>query len=282
VLYGTSFLNIGTVYAMNLDGSNLHDITHLPPPGRSNGGLILSGSTLYGTQNSLETDEGYGWALSVGIDGSNYRTLHSFVFEDGRQPQAGLTLVGSKLYGTASRGGRFGSLNDVGTAYSMNLDGSAFSVLHTFNGVGDGGRPFGNLIAVGSTIYGTTSIGGASAGGTAFSMKLDGSNFVALHSFAENSMAMAGLTLLGSKLYGTTSNTIYSMNLDGTGFQTLHTFTFDEGIIPISSLVVNGMTLYGTTNHIAFSIPILEPSSFALAALALIGVTAWGVRKRRA
>ena len=77
-------------------------------------------------------------------------TLHSFDQDptNGAYPEAGLTLVGSTLFGTTRGGGDDG----LGTVFSMNPDGSDYQVLHSFTGAAtDGQGPDGNLTLVGST-----------------------------------------------------------------------------------------------------------------------------------
>ena len=166
-------------------------------------------------------------------------------------------MLGSTLYGTANGGGAF----DVGTVFKVNTDGTGFALVHSFAGAPNGGRePYGSLIASGSTLYGTTRLGGASSAGTVFKVNTDGSGFALLHSFA----AAAGngrqpycrLVLSGSTLYGTTSldgastlGTVFKVNTDGTGFALLHTFAGGaaDGNRPTGSLVLSGSTLYGMT-----------------------------------
>jgi uncharacterized repeat protein (TIGR03803 family) len=80
-----------------------------------------------------------------------------------------LILSNNTLYGAAARGGIWA----LGTLFAINIDGTGFTVLHTFKGTIDGSRPNGNLILSGNTLYGTTVLGGISEeGGTVFSISL--------------------------------------------------------------------------------------------------------------
>ena len=189
--------------------------------------------------------------------------LHSFagpLAGDGDQPQAPLTLVGSKLYGTTSAGGTGGIL------FSMNEDGTDYTILHTFGSSDDGSSPTGPLTLVGSTLYGTTSSGGQFGYGTVFSISLDGTGYSIVYSFSGNvniggdsddgAQPNSGLTLVGSTLYGTTSlggqfgfGTDFSMSLDGSSFHLLHSFALDSqgGEVLPGPLTLVGSTLYGTT-----------------------------------
>jgi uncharacterized repeat protein (TIGR03803 family) len=80
-----------------------------------------------------------------------------------------LTLSGSTLYGTAPVGGSSGN----GTAFAINIDGSGFTLLHTFSGGSDGALPNNGLVLSGGTLYGTAFQSSAAGGnGTIFSISL--------------------------------------------------------------------------------------------------------------
>src|SRR5262249_56757682 len=105
-------------------------------------------------------------------------------------------------------------------------------------------------------------------------LKLDGSGYQVLHSFkywpnfgiinstpffvpfgATGEAPLAAPTLVGSKLYGTTTQgtsgagSVYSMNLDGSGYQELHTFLPLGGatMAPVPPLTAVGSKLYRAT-----------------------------------
>src|SRR5678816_1838971 len=95
----------------------------------------------------------------MNIDGTDCAVLHNFTggASDGSGPFESLTLSGSKLYGMTPDGGS----SDRGTLFSMNTDGTGFSLLHSFtSGNSDGADPFGSLTLSGSTLYGMTQHGG--------------------------------------------------------------------------------------------------------------------------
>lgn len=175
--------------------------------------------------------------------------LHHFVdgIAEGNVPTGSLTLSDSKLYGMTNGFG-FG----VGGIFSINADGSGYSLLHTFiGGNNDGFDPYGSLTLSGSKLYGMTSGGGSSGAGTIFSINTDGSNFNLLRSFAgaDGGNPSGSLTFSGSKLYGMTAETIFSINTDGSNFSLLHSFTggSGEGSNARGSLTLSGSKLYGMT-----------------------------------
>jgi uncharacterized repeat protein (TIGR03803 family) len=51
---------------------------------------------------------------------------------------------------------RDGGSSNLGTIFQINIDGTGFQVLHSFNGA-DGSKPYGSLILSGTTLYGMAS-----------------------------------------------------------------------------------------------------------------------------
>lgn len=253
------------------------------------GQLIVSGSTLYGT-TWQGTTNGNGTVFAMNTDGTGFTNLHTFsgppspgfnfTNADGGLPQAGLTLSGNTLYGTASSGGSSG----LGIVFAVTTDGAGFAVLHTFTGSSEGALPAAPLILSGNTLYGTTWEGGISNNGTVFAIQTDGTGFTNLYSFTgptftDNGMVItnndgagptAGLILSGDALYGTASQggsngsgTVFAIKTDGTVFTNLYSFsaaipfatnngvvlsTNSDGGFPPAILTLLGNTLYGTAN----------------------------------
>ena len=264
ILYGTSlsggpyYLDTGTVFALNTDGTGFRTVYQFPDwqwlsYTNSDGvhpraGLTLSGDTLYGTAQAGGSAAN-GAVFAVKTDGTAFTNLHSFTASsgdlytnaDGANPIAGLILSGDTLYGAAPFGGNSGN----GTLFAMNTQGKPFAVLHAFtvcstNSLGtytnwDGANPWGGLILSGNTLYGTAQAGGSSGSGTLFAIHTDGTGFTVLHAFtaeSDGANPVTGLALSGNTLYGTAafggnsgSGTIFSVRTDGTGFATLHQFT---------------------------------------------------------
>jgi uncharacterized repeat protein (TIGR03803 family) len=183
--------------------------------------------------------------------------LHNFEGSpnDGANPYADLTNVNDALYGTTGSGGA----NDDGSVFKITLSGG-YSLLHSFEGSpNDGADPFGALIDVGGTLYGTTYAGGAySFGfGTVFKITPSGGESV-LYNFGANQYdgvwPYAGLTDLNGTLYGTTfgggaheNGAVFKITTSGQENVVYSFASGTDGEHPRGGLTdVNG-TLYGTT-----------------------------------
>ncbi len=256
--------------------TNLHDFSSAPGDGGiPNGGIILSGSKLYGT--TAGGSSGYGTVFTINRDGTGFTLLHDFTSTGGVIPRAGVILSGNALYGTTTVGGS----NDSGTVFSVQTNGTGFNVLHHFATASptptglytnsEGFSPAGRFILAGDTFYGTAYRGGSSDNGTVFAIRTNGTGFTNLHSFTATSGATAtnsegarptgGLILAGNTLYGLArwggssgSGTVFKINTNGTGFTNLHSFTApsgsnqanSDGADPSGELISSGNTLYGT------------------------------------
>ncbi|MFA5878375.1 MAG: choice-of-anchor tandem repeat GloVer-containing protein [Candidatus Staskawiczbacteria bacterium] len=222
---GGSLADVGVIFSVGVDGSNF-TLLHRFAGGVADGSdpyssLILSGSTLYGMTNT-GGDANVGTIFSIGTNGLNFTLLHEFAGQpnDGASPSYdSLVLSGSTLYGMTKSGGD----SNVGTIFSVGVDGSGFTVLYDFINAA-GNNPLGSLIIFDSIFYGMTSTGGSSLVGDIFSVGVDGSGFTVLHNFAggvdDGANPYGSLVLSGSTLYGLTSiggnanvGTIFSYSL---------------------------------------------------------------------
>jgi uncharacterized repeat protein (TIGR03803 family) len=176
-------------------------------------------NTKIGKSLAILTAVGACWAATgTARAGYTLNTLATFNGTHGANPAGGLTLSGSTLYGTTRQGGASG----YGTVFSAPISGGSPTTLATFNST-NGAYPFyAGLTLSGSTLYGTTSSGGASGYGTVFSVPLSGGSPTTLATFNNTNGASpkAGLTLSGSTLYGTTQDggasgagTVFSVSL---------------------------------------------------------------------
>ncbi|HOX81675.1 MAG TPA: T9SS type A sorting domain-containing protein [Chryseolinea sp.] len=220
------------------------------------GSLISVGTDLYGmTANGGANC--LGTIFKIKSDGSGHVKLFDFEgVSNGRNPNGSLFSDGTFLYGMTSQGG----IHDFGTIFKIKLDGSGYSKLLDFDGLGNGSYPNGNLISDGTFLYGMTSRGGEFDAGTIFKIALDQSSFETLQEFhfsIDGINPSGSLTLSGSTLYGMTNSggvsdfgTVFKIMPNGTAFDFTKLFDFDgvtSGSYPKGSLIVEGTTLYGMT-----------------------------------
>jgi uncharacterized repeat protein (TIGR03803 family) len=275
MLYGTTAAGgtaaNGTVFSTSTNGStflDLHDFSALDSNTGTNtdgalpfGGVILSGSMLYGTASGGGAG-GAGTVFSINTNNNNFTTLYSFTSldpvtatnTDGAFPSSGLVLSNGILYGTTIAGGSGGK----GVVFSIGTNGLGFTVLHQFSTTdpvtrtnADGASPSAVLALSGSSLYGTASAGGTSANGTVFSVGTNGAAFQTIHSFTamdpvastntDGALPVAGVLPLGNTLFGTT----FSGGPGGAG--TIFILTIPNPAAIITNIVssINGtVTLY--------------------------------------
>ena len=135
---------------------------------------------------------------------ATFTTLHEFTGFDGANPQAGVTSVGSILYGTTNSGGA----DSYGTVYRFNLADNSFGTLHSFSNASEGNLPAERVAAIGSALYGAAFSGGPSGAGTVYELGLSNNTLAILHSFStsedDGAYPATVLAQVGTKLYGTT------------------------------------------------------------------------------
>ncbi len=223
-----------------------------PPVQDADGALYVTTAT--------ETDSS-GWPMvfssvvKILPDGTGFSVLHSFTDEEA---SAALILSGTRLYGTAN--GSSGAF-----VFSLNTDGTDFTVVMDFREDPDWPVPDENIIVDGTSLYGMIQGDFATTYGKIFKVNTDGADFAILKEF--NATVYGGffqtrLLLAGSMLYGTipgdnlsTAGTVFKIGTDGTGFQTLKTFTIaDAETAPTVKLLADGTALYGTTADTMFKV----------------------------
>lgn len=270
----------GTVFSLNTDGSafaTLHDFAG-SDGAAPYGGLVLSGNTLFGTA-SRGGSSGSGTLFSLNANGTGFTNLYSFTARsggtnlDGASPQAGLSLSGNTLFGTASRGGGSGS----GTVFSVITNGSGFTVLYSFTALlggnpggtfagtnNDGAVPQAGLALSGNALFGMTSLGGPSGNGVLFAVNTIGPGYTNLYAFgatepdlvsSDGSYPVSSLILSANTLFGTTylgggsgRGTVFSVNADGSGYTQLHSFVSSVDGEGPNNLVLSGDRLIGATS----------------------------------
>lgn len=204
--------------------------------GFSDGGLTLSAGVLYGANGGGGLSNA-GTIFKVGTNGNGFTVLHHFAGgREGAQPMGRVVVSGNTLYGVTYRGGTNNGIEDGGTIYRVDTDGSNFSILRRLNSaVGDGTKPLAGLVLSGSTLCGIAPNGGASDRGVVFKISTNGTGYQNIRLFtglADGSQPEAELNLIGTTLYGTTfysqfgagGETLFKIGVDGTGFTVLYTF----------------------------------------------------------
>lgn len=239
--------------------------------------MTLVGTVLYGTTLTGGKHDN-GSIFSINDDGAGYSTPLLFDFDasaannGGDQPHSNFVAVGSVLYGMTSQGGHNGGATGDGTIFSFDTSTATYTRLHSFDGK-TGADPHGQLILdpSGTKFYGMTRTGGKHNVGVVFSFNPGKKKYNVLHTFAcpGNNTPMCidstdgatpdhgTLVQNGSTLFGLTTNggaygngTLFSIHTDGSHFKIVQSFGksgTNDGINPFGSLLLNGTTLYGTT-----------------------------------
>lgn len=230
-LYGTTFEggahNDGTVFSMTPSGQFkvLYSFKGAAYGDGSSprAGLTAVGGELYGT--TFYDGSGAGTVFKLTLSGKE-RVIYRFspYRRDANAPGSTLVSLNGRLYGTSWFGG---SDHGGGTVFSVTPSGSE-KVLHTFKGPPDGAFPYGGLVNVNGTLYGTTWVGGLGYGesnegvGTVFSIDPSGKERVIYRFGAPPDAALpgAGLIDVNGTLFGTTaSGGSYSgTNCPGAGY----------------------------------------------------------------
>ena len=260
----------GSIIRLEPDGTGLTYLHHFSALDGKNpeGNLIqATNGDLYGTTQFGGSSDG-GTIFRMKPDGTEFTVLYNFSSLSGQFATGGLTQASNgKLYGVTPAGGFYG----YGTIYSINTDGSGFSILFHLDDrapVRSGYSPRGELTqGADGFLYGTAMYGGGDYnGGALFKIRPDGSGFTKIIEFngITTGIVPAAGVLVGSdgKIYGMTGGggvnlkgTIYSVNSDGTNFTQL--FSFDganNGSSPKGKLMegtdgsLHGMTSLGGSN----------------------------------
>jgi uncharacterized repeat protein (TIGR03803 family) len=227
-----------------------------PPKGAEPYAALIADSmgNFYGTTAN-------GGAAGVGVvyklDATGYETvLYSFMGgNDGANPYSG--VIGDSagnLYGTTYQGGAAG----FGVVYKLDSTGHE-TVLYSFTGGDDGGRPYAGVISdPAGNLYGTAYQGGTAGFGVVYKLDTAGQETV-LYSFADFADGEEPNAVIGDgagSFYGTTRSGGTEglgvvFELDATGHETvLHNFftAEDDGSGPYAGLIRDSAgNLYGTT-----------------------------------
>jgi fibronectin-binding autotransporter adhesin len=180
----------------------------------------------------------------------------------------------------------FGGGDVQGTVFKVTPGSNTPITLATFSASSNGGFPNSHLVIDSKgDLFGTTSNGGATLGGTVFEVPAGGGGISTVATFAQdpngvqpalNGITPNGLLLVNGTLYGTTFSG--GANGDGTVFSVpaapnssitlIGTFDYSNGYQPNGGLALSGGVLYGTTqfggdtgNGAVFSVPAVANST---------------------
>jgi uncharacterized repeat protein (TIGR03803 family) len=266
-LYGTTqnggVYSVGTVFAVNPDGTGFATLYSFTGgnDGYSPLANLVQGTDgrLYGTAIKGGAN-GFGTVFAVNTDGTGFTTLYTFTNgNDGGQPSSALIQgTDGRLYGTAIEGG----INNFGTIFVMNLDGTGFTTLYGFTNGNDGSAPIGNLIQeADGRLYGAAQSGGINGTGTLFVLNPDGTGFGTLYSFTggdDGAFPQAALIqgadgrLYGTAAYGGASGngTVFAISTTSATAGNTTTLTVTvTGTGPFSyQWKINGVDIPGATS----------------------------------
>ncbi len=224
----------GTVFRVGGTGSGytlLRGFSQSGFDGREIHGRLTHSSDgyLYGTTRH-GGDHDRGTLFRIRKNGTGYTLLRRFLGSggDAMYPEHGVIEASDGvLYGTTYSGGS--PLR--GTVFKISKAGSGFTPIKVFQSSGgDGQRPRAGLVeASDGFLYGTTSAGGTSGGGTIFKLGKNGSGYAIIKHFAGGmeGSAPAGSLIQGSDgaLYGATTRdgsngvgVVFRINPDGAQF----------------------------------------------------------------
>lgn len=243
----------GEVITFKSDGT----VTRLDQYGPHDGSVMLgSDNFVYVVHDWINMFRG--GIYRIHSAGDDIFSLDRIVFRfrsdyQGLNPVAPPVELDGYLYGTAPYGGT----GKRGTVYKLNMDGTDFNVVHTFEGP-DGAYPSNSLI-VGADgyLYGCTEAGGTGNMGTVFRVRPDGTGYTVIVNFngSNGSSPQGELLWHEGMIYGTASTggsfgsgVIFSTTPDGMNVNILHHCNPATGSAPMGGLTANDNVLYGMTS----------------------------------
>jgi uncharacterized repeat protein (TIGR03803 family) len=266
----------GTVYELtpSSSGYGLQILANFVPLSAT-GDTPLAGLTSDGNGDLFGTTSEGGFCLGGTVFELSpaFSVLHDFGCDDNvKQPASSVTLApDGSIFGTTEYGGNGPCDQGCGIVYKLTPGPSGYTkkTVHAFQGGSDGANPVAPLVVgPNGTLYGTTSAGGGSSActggcGTVYALTPVKTKYkeTVLYGFqgaTDGASPVAGVTLYGSKIYGTTKGgglyrvgTIFELKPLYGGFAESVVFSFagGYGANPESNLLlVNGL-MYGTAAH---------------------------------
>jgi len=290
VFYGTTLWGgsrgWGTVFKLYPSGSGWKETILYNFLGEGDGALPAAGlardaaGNLYGTTEyggTLNCALGCGTVFKLSPLGASWKfsVVHSFKNgADGRYPREGVTVdAAGNVYGTTATGaspkcGFYG----CGAVFELSPTtggGWQTTILHEFQGQGDGGEPgLGTVVLDASgNLYGLTTVGGANGTGVVYELSPGSTwketvlyNFLASEPFNECALILDSAGhVYGTTARGGTNNfgTVFELSRSGSIWTktVLYSFTSSDGGFPVGGLVFDSAgNLFGLTQSKAYEL----------------------------
>jgi len=260
-LYGTTYegghRGLGALYRMDLSNGKAGTVGsfNADTGGNPTGGVVALDGMLYGTtqtngkNKSDKLTDGTVYRANPSTGQISMVTAFDQSDNTGVIPRAGLTVVGSTLYGQNSTGG---GAPTRGTLFRLDPVTGAVKVVFRFiPAFQNGETPQGRFLLHGSYLYGTAYEGGALGLGSVFRFDPANETFLTLAFITGVGHSRSGLTACGSFLYGTTEGSVYKINPDTGVLTTVATLgtAGDPYPIGMSDLASDGSSVFGTTTR---------------------------------
>lgn len=250
VAYRGGAADKGVLFKISTDGSNFQKLIDF---GIGNNGMYPNCTLyhmdgfLYGTTYS-GGNTGSGIFFKIKTDGSDFTELHYFNNTDVVSPHGNFVFDGEYFYGASFNGN--GVYNS--TIYKIKPDGTGFMKLHDFpDELTNTNVSPNELLLVDDVLYGTTIYSEIEQDGYVYSLKTDGTDFLILHQFVQQSgiQPRGKLTFSNDFLYGTTTvgGGIFKIGKDGTDFENIFTFNNESGYSALAGLHFEDDAFFGTT-----------------------------------
>jgi len=220
------------------------------------GGVVLdSAGNLFGTTNGGGVGSSDGTVFEVAHGSSAITALASFNNATGENPQAGVVLDSSgDIFGTTSGGGA----NGYGTVFEIAHASGTITTLASFNGTnGQYPNNAGVVLDSSGNLFGTTTGGGDSSGGTVFEIANGSYAITKLASFNGGNGSESNGVVLDSSgdLFGTAQNggtygdgAVFEVVKDSGAITTMASFNIANGQYPRAAVILDSSgDLIGTT-----------------------------------
>ncbi|MBK9337936.1 MAG: hypothetical protein IPM98_15885 [Lewinellaceae bacterium] len=248
----------GTLYKVQVPGGSIVKVFDFP---KTEGAEPAHATLMQASNGKLYGVTGGGGANLSGVlfeydpVAKSYSALYSFDYPTGAEPVGRLVESSGKLYGMTAYGGSGGR----GVLYEYDLNTQTYAVKIAFSSNGDAADPRGSLTDLGGIFYGTTNAGGSESAGVLFSYDPNTNALNYWHHFGVSGAGagpVGSLTVMGSKLYGTTEQggangqgVLYEFDPGTVSYTELYPFDGTTGGAPRGALLPDAGILYGTASQ---------------------------------